>query len=349
MIKIVVFLVGFFSIKTVVDAGQFKTIEPHFEGLCNSIFGLEGPEDIIILDDGRTFISSDPRRKALSESLSLYSYEEKDINSNQGSIFYYDLNNQKLQNLTSHLDFEFHPHGISIYKSLDEKIYLNAVSHTSEGHYVVSFILDGNKLILKEKISDPLLVSPNDLVMINENQFYITNDHGSKKMRGKLIEDYLQLARSNVLFYDGLNFKICQNKLQYANGINISKDFKTLYVTESVGKKVTVYNRDTKSNDIHLIKTIDVNSGLDNVELDQDANLWIGSNPKMFDFVKHAKNKNYYSPSQVIMISSKDNKIKEVFLSDGSDLSGSSVAALYNNNLLIGAVFEDHFLHCVLD
>ena len=42
--------------------------------------------------------------------------------------------------------------------------------------YVVSFILDGNKLILKEKISDPLLVSPNDLVMINEIQFYITND-----------------------------------------------------------------------------------------------------------------------------------------------------------------------------
>ena len=72
-------------------------------------------------------------------------------------------------------------------------------------------------------------------------------------MRGKLIEDYLQLARSNVLFYDGLNFKICQNKLQYANGINISKDLKTLYITESIGKKVTVYNRDTKSNDINLV------------------------------------------------------------------------------------------------
>ena len=80
-----------------------------------------------------------------------------------------------------------------------------------------------------------------------------------------------------------------------------------------------------------------------------DGNLWIGSHPKMFDFIKHAKNKDHYSPSQVIMISSKDNEIKEVFLSDGSDLSGSSVAALYNNNLLIGAVFEDHFLHCVLD
>ena len=238
MIKIIALLVSFFSIKTVVDAGQFKTIEPHFEGSCNSIFGLEGPEDIIILDDGKAFISSDPRRKALSESLSLYSYEEKDTNSNQGSIFYYDINNQELNNLTAHLDFEFHPHGISIYKSIDEKIYLNAVSHTSKGHFVISFILNGDRLILREEISDPLLVSPNDLVMINEDQFYITNDHCSKDMKGKLIEDYLQLSRSNVLFYDGSRFNSCQNKLKYANGINISRDGKILYVAETVGKKL---------------------------------------------------------------------------------------------------------------
>jgi len=349
MIPAIVLLIGFFSVKTVVDAGQFKTIEPHFDGECEQIYGLEGPEDIVILDDGRVFISSDPRRKILSESLSMYSYEKKDVNSNQGSIFYYDMDSQKLQNLTSHLDFEFHPHGISTFYSSDKKLYLNAVNHTSEGHFIVSFIFDKGRLSLRKKISDPMLVSPNDLVMINENQFYVTNDHGSKKLRGKLIEDYLQLSKSNVLFYDGLNFNVSLDGLQYANGINISEDFNTLYVSETIGKKVTVYSRDIISNNINLIKTIDVNSGLDNIELDKEGNLWIGSHPRMLDFIKHAKSENNSSSSQVIMISNDNYKITEIFLNDGSNLSGSSVASIYNKNLLIGAVFENHFLHCVLD
>ena len=68
-----------------------------------------------------------------------------------------------------------------------------------------------------------MLISPNDIVLISEDEFYVTNDHGSKKMRGKLIEDYLQLSRSNVLHYDGQKFKIVVSNLQYANGVNINK------------------------------------------------------------------------------------------------------------------------------
>ena len=49
------------------------------------------------------------------------------------------------------------------------------------------------------------------------------------------------------------------------------------------------------------------------------------------------------------MVSSPDYEVKEIFLNDGASLSGSSVASYYNNNLLIGAVFEDNFLHCVLE
>ena len=103
MITAVLLVISFFSVKTLVDAGQFKNIKPHFDGTCQEVYGLEGPEDIIALDDGRVFISSDPRRKKISESLSLYSYEKKDSLSNQGAIFYYDLDSRELINLTSHL------------------------------------------------------------------------------------------------------------------------------------------------------------------------------------------------------------------------------------------------------
>ena len=114
-------------------------------------------------------------------------------------------------------------------------------------------------------------------------------------------------------------------------------------------RKITIYDIDASTYDVSLIKTIDIDSGLDNIEIDLDGNLWIGSHPRMFDFIKHAKDENYLSPSQVIMVSSSDYEVKEIFLNDGASLSGSSVASYYNNNLLIGAVFEDNFLHCIIE
>ena len=50
------------------------------------------------------------------------------------------------------------------------------------------------ELNLIAKLNDDLLISPNDIVMINENQFYITNDHGSKRFFGNiygLIQNFL--------------------------------------------------------------------------------------------------------------------------------------------------------------
>ena len=56
-------------------------------------------------------------------------------------------------------------------------------------------------------------------------------------------------------------------------------------------------------------------------------------------------------PSQVLRLSMDENRsyiFQEIYLSIGEDLSGSSVAAVYDNTLLIGAVLDDHFLMCSL-
>ena len=140
MLKIFLLITGLFSLKTVVDSGEFKKIEPHFDGNCNSIYGLEGPEDIIILNDSTAIISADPRRKSLSKTTSLYSYEEKNNNSSQGSIFLYNLISNELINLTSDIEFEFHPHGIASYTNLEGQLYVSAINHTSNGHFVDIFI-----------------------------------------------------------------------------------------------------------------------------------------------------------------------------------------------------------------
>jgi arylesterase/paraoxonase len=55
------------------------------------------------------------------------------------------------------------------------------------------------------------------------------------------------------------------------------------------------------------------------------------------------------SPSQVYKVSFDQNNnhtIEEVYLNLGDELSGSTVAAVYDNTILIGSVFENHFLDC---
>lgn len=52
-----------FVLKTLLDAGFFKTIEPHFGGTLQIIEGIPDPEDITIDQESSiAFISSDDRR-----------------------------------------------------------------------------------------------------------------------------------------------------------------------------------------------------------------------------------------------------------------------------------------------
>ncbi|MBC8256199.1 MAG: SMP-30/gluconolactonase/LRE family protein [Candidatus Marinimicrobia bacterium] len=337
----IILIIGFtaFIVKTLNDAGEFKTIVSHFDGECISIYGNVGAEDITILSNGLAIISSDDRRKTLAG------------NSVQGSIYAYDLKEKtpQLINLTPTLPFNFHPHGISVHEIGDGSYIIAVVNHSQKGHFIEIFESKNKGLIHKQSIADPKLISPNDLVLINETQMYISNDHGSSSEWMKMIEDYLQLTRSNVVFYDGNKFTISAKGLGYANGINISHDGNILYVAETVGKKITEYAIDKSSHGLTFIQSTEFNSGVDNIELDNEGSLWIGSHPKLLTLTQHAKNSNILSPSQVFKLSiGAEHKIKEVYLNDGGKLSGSSVAAIWRNNLLIGPVLEDHFLHCVL-
>ena len=81
------------------------------------------------------------------------------------------------------------------------------------------------------------------------------------------------------------------------------------------------------------------------------SDLWVGSHPKLLTFVKYSKDPGVLSPSQVIKVEKKapgQYDVKEIYLSHGQPLSGSSVAAVFENTLLIGSVFDEHFLLCNL-
>ena len=217
-------------------AGQFKTIEPHFAGQCNPVTGVIGAEDITLHPrTGVAFISACDRRAVIEGR------------PGRGGIYAYDLNANPpgLVNLTPDASEDFQPHGISLFVGEDGNDTLFIINHEAGKHQIEIYDLKNEKLVHRKTISDPMLVSPNDLVAVGPNSFYVTNDHRFVSGFKRMIEDYMRLGLSNVLYYDGSHFKEAASGFAYANGINVSADGKILYLSATSKRTLYIFDRDT--------------------------------------------------------------------------------------------------------
>jgi arylesterase/paraoxonase len=247
--------------------------------------------------------------------------------------------------LTDQLDFPFFPHGISIFQLDSAKYGLMAINHVEGKHSVEHFILEGKNLIHQKTITDPNFISPNDLVMVEPDQFYYSNDHGYTDGLGVFAENYIGLKASNVGFYDGQSAEIKAGRIGYANGIQFDASKRLLYVAAVRAFQVKVYQVDENWN-LTLLEDLEVGTGVDNIELDPSGDLWIGAHPDLLQFASYAAGKKPTAPSEVIQINydSEKSTVKSIFTDPGTTISGSSVALPWGDYLFIGNVMDSKVL-----
>lgn len=326
-----------FGLKTLFDAGEFRILELQAPGVCDTVEGVASSEDITIDPvAGVAYISADDRRSGT-----------------RGTLFSYDLKSPapQLTNLTADLPIELHPHGISLYRSPDGPPLLFVVNHRSDGHFVEILEIGEDGPALVESVAHPLMHSPNDVAAVGPRSFYVTNDHRSQSSWGKLAEEYFQLARSYLLFCGDGDCRIAASGFAYANGVNVSRDGLRVYVAASVGRTVTVFERNPAGNSLRLITVIDAGTGVDNLEVDEDGNLWAGAHPRLLTFTRYMADESRLAPSEVVKISFYPEnafEVESVYVNDGSQISASSAAAVYEQQLLIGSVADRRFLVCRL-
>ena len=109
---------------------------------------------------------------------------------------------------------------------------------------------------------------------------------------------------------------------------------------------VKVYTRNPDGTLDHQTD-IDCNSGVDNIELDINGTLWIGSHPKLLTFSAYSGGSKPLSPSEIITIDYKDTdqyEVQSIYESDGSDMSASTVALPHKDKVYMGNVMDDHFI-----
>ena len=160
------------------------------------------------------------------------------------------------------------------------------------------------------------------------------------------MEDNLGLKASNVVYFDGKDYKEVADGIAYANGINYEEKRNLLFVASPRGFLVKVYQRAANGN-LEFIENIDCGTGVDNIEFDQDGKIWIGCHPNLFGFTTYATGRSDKAPSEIISIDYKGKGyyiIDRVYLNDGSAMSGSTVAPVYGKYIFVGNVMDNHFL-----
>jgi arylesterase/paraoxonase len=352
-------LIGYF-LYLAYAAGEFRSVDNLHPGPCRKVHGVAGPEDIT-LHPGRdlALISSFDRRAAMAGNV------------RPGAIHAWALDGSMDSpvNLTPDAGHAFRPHGISLYVDADGRTTLFVVNHPGEAlfgdrpetsadgpaHTIEVFDYrpgiggPGGRLTHRETRAHESMIRPNNVVAVDHERFYFTNDHGSSPGFSRTLEDYLRLGWANVVYFDGREFREVVDGLTYANGINISADARRVYVAEVTRSRLREYARDPASGALNQLRAIDVGFGIDNIAVDDDTGaLWLGGHVKLLTFARHAGDAEVPSPSQAVRVRLSDSpEVETVFLDDGRLISGASSAVHRDGHLLLGSVFESHMVECV--
>ncbi len=261
-----------------------------------------------------------------AERLLISCAERRGGNTNRNGIWSYDFktgSTRKLQ-LTLKTKRPFNPHGIYLIYENGGK-YLFVINHISnKQNEIIRFRVLTNSIVEEKNFQDKLIKHPNDIFASNKNEFYITNDR--------------PFCGSITKYVEG-EYSIIAKTLSYPNGIQELDD--TLYVSTVISNKVfQIYQTESGYKRKKLLKV----KGGDNFSVNGKNSLLLTSHPKLMKFLKHAKNPNKKSPSQVFEINIKTGEKELIFSSEGDDISAVSVAVEYKGFLYLGQVFDGFIL-----
>lgn len=328
---------GLFVLYTFWSTGFFRKIETSHEyGGIEQTIELPGVEDMAISrSDSFMILSVDDRAKRRSGEQGLH------------GLYWMDLKQATftVKPIAIPADLILYPHGISLIETGPKQYRLAVINHVEGKHSVEIFTIDQDTVQFSHSLKDPNLISPNDLVWVDEERFYYSNDHGSTSSAGIFAENYLGVAKANVGYFDGSAFRIVAENMSYPNGLVVDQSGKNLLVASSRDFLIRVFEMQADGG-LKFLEDIPTATGVDNLERDEEGAIWSGAHPDLMTFSAYAAGKKPVAPSEILKIYLSDQQLKQttVWLDKGETMSASSVAIPFGEYLFLGNVMDSKML-----
>ena len=345
----IIAIIAVFSLFMAWRIGYFVDIQESKPKTCEAI-NLSGSTEDIDIDykNGIAYLSIlDRQSLILGEDV-------------RGTIGMINLRERplKVENAIKDLVLEnFRPHGISL---LDDQLVV--INHPKQRgidlESVEIFSIEKNRTLIHQKsIASELFDSPNDLVLVEEDKFYVGNDKDLSLSSFEKIQEQMGRPYSSIAYYDGSDISIAIDNLSSVSGIDAVNN-QYILASETNAKRLAILKRDTESGVLKKIKTFSLNGSPDNINAFGESIL-VAQIPSVFALIQHfiALQKGEYIPSpskieRLTWLESSNDLEKEtklLFLSEGNDFSTASVGAVWEDTLLIGSITDKKVYICRLN
>ncbi|KAK3827712.1 MAG: hypothetical protein J3Q66DRAFT_320944 [Benniella sp.] len=356
------------------------------QGNCHKTAFIPGPADIEISDiEQLAFISSDDRSWVKESS---FFHRPSRKTAHNGGIYTLPLDEKistpREAKLKAFPSEDFHPTGMSLYRFQDpdslawvDRLFVINHSHKGDIVEIFDYAPKPNTLTHVQSVQSSLFVTPKDIVAVDKDRFYLTNHHAMSGKYGRVAEDVAGLALGTVVYFNGNESRKVLESLANPYGIAVSPDATQLYVSSFLDKVVHVYNMTEDIAQGELIHDTDIWVGnhVDNLSVDKHTgDIYVASHPSYSTYLRHKLGYEPQAPSHVVKIEklAPENfirqqsaqpdlyffsrpelpllkwEVKDLFYSNGEDISATTVAAYWNNDLILGSSTSHHLLRCSL-
>lgn len=241
------------------------------------------------------------------------------------------------------------PHGIAIVENND-RFYLYAVHHGVHGdgkpgsgifgHAILQYEWRDGMLYYKRAFHHPLLTNPNDLYVLKDGSFYVTNGyHNLPQGLGQL---WGVCERSTVVNYHHGKWSVVAQDLEFANGVHYLPKQQQLLISTSVSENLWAYKRNIHNGQLFGKRLIHSNiKAGDNFSQYDENTLLLTSHESSTKFTLHAISRKISSPTIVWRIRWDSKQVDAIYYNQGGEaINGGSTAILHNGWLYISQVFE---------
>lgn len=211
-------------------------------------------------------------------------------------------------------------------------------------HSVLVYAVEGDRLAFRQRLSDPLLSSPNHLSVAPDGDLYVTND---RRDGTSVLELALRKKKATLVHYrEGKGWRIVAEGMSFPNGVK-AEDERVL-VVKTFGNEMSAWPR-YEDGSLGPRQSLFSLPQLDGLNPGPEPGTWLTvSHGGLVDFLRHKGNSAHASPATIYLVNPSTRSYTPFFADDGRRISAMSNAVVAHKALWIGQSFDSFILRCPL-